>query len=63
MGIFNKILKIFYIIVTDMNLFGEKKTNLGLFYLNKSLNLHIFCSGIDSFSGDLLLKNLKLQLC
>ena len=63
MGIFNKLLKIFYIHIADLNIFAEKKTNLGLFYLEQPLNLHIFFAGVDSFSVALLLKNAKLRLC
>ena len=48
--------------LSDMNLFSEKKTNLGLFFLLTPLNLHIFCQGCDTVSLPLLLLNLKLRL-
>jgi hypothetical protein len=42
-GIFSKNMNIFYISISDLNIFSEKKTNLGLFYLKQTLNLHLFC--------------------
>lgn len=61
-GVFSKTLQVFYIVIRDLNIFSEKKTNLGLFYLKQNLNLHIFCQGSDLYSTRLLLRNLKLSL-
>jgi hypothetical protein len=61
-GIFNKDLQIFYIIIKDMNLFSEKKTNLGLFQLYQDLNLHFFFKGIEYPGATYLLRNMKLHL-
>lgn len=58
-GIFSNKLNIFYIIIKDLHIFSEKKTNLGLFFLKQSLNMHIFCKGCDDMH--LFLKNLKLN--
>lgn len=41
-GIFSNELGIFYIVLKDLNVFSEQKTNLGLFYLNNNLTLHLF---------------------
>lgn len=60
-GIFSKKLNIFYIIIKDLHIFSEKKTNLGLFFLKQPLNLHIFCTGCDELDINLFLQNLKLN--
>lgn len=61
-GWHSKKLQIFYLLLGDLNLFSEKKTNLGLFYLLTPLNLQIFSQGCDPVSLPLLLKNLKIDL-
>jgi len=60
-GLFSKHLKIFYLVIGDMNIFSEKKTNLGLFALEQNINFHLFCKGIDLVSCQLLLCNLKIK--
>jgi hypothetical protein len=60
-GIFSLAQKKYYIILKDLTLFSERKTNLGLFYLQQSLNLHIFYSGCDSINIKCFLKNLKMR--
>lgn len=61
-GIFSENLKIFYLIIKDVNIFTEKKTNLGLFSLEKNLNIHLYMEGVDLNSMHLFLCNLKLKL-
>ena len=60
-GIFSKDSKIFYLVIKDLNVFSEKKTNLGLFFLENNLNFHIFCCGVDLHGTTLLLRNLKIN--
>ena len=60
-GIFSKRLNILYIVLKDLTLFSEKKTNMGLFNLENFLNLHLYFSGGDINSSKILLKNLKLK--
>lgn len=36
------ILNFFYLVIKDLNVFSEKKTNLGLFYLKNSLDINCF---------------------
>lgn len=62
-GIFNKRLNIFYVVIKDLSVFSEKKTNLGLFYLYQDLNIHFFCKGCDYLGTMYLLNNLKVQIC
>jgi hypothetical protein len=56
-GIFNKILKIFYIQIADLNVFTERKTNLGLFYVEQPLNIHLHFAGLDLHCMRLFLNN------
>jgi hypothetical protein len=56
---FSKELNIFYFIIKDMNIFSELKTNLGLFKLNKPLNIHIYFLGVDYLSTKIYLNNYK----
>lgn len=60
-GIFSKKLNILYIVLKDLTIFSEKKTNMGLFNLENSLNLHLYFSGGNINSSKLLLKNFKLN--
>lgn len=60
-GVYSKEFNIFYFIIKDLNVFCEKKTNLGLFFLESSLNYQIFCNGVDLYGTTLLLRNLKLN--
>jgi len=60
-GIFSKRLNIFYLVLKDLNLFSEKKTNLGLFFLNHSLSFHLCIKGGNVFFSKILLKNLKIK--
>jgi hypothetical protein len=49
------------IAVLDMNLFTEKKNNVGLFNLKDSLNYKFFFSGVDfNQNGEFFLSSLKL---
>jgi hypothetical protein len=50
-----------YIVLKDLTLFSEKKTNMGLFNLENFLNLHLYFSGGDINSSKILLRNLKLK--
>lgn len=61
-GIFSRTPSIFYIVIKDLNVFCEKKTNLGLFFLESTLNFQLFCKGIDLYGTKLLLRNLKINL-
>lgn len=51
----------FYIILKDVTIFGEKKTNLGLFSLKNGLTIKLHCIGVDFYSTRILLKNLKIK--
>lgn len=59
-GIFSKDLNILYVNLRDLNLFSEKKTNLGLFNLNSELNILFKLGGGDHKTSKVLLKNFKL---
>jgi hypothetical protein len=48
-------------ILRDLTVFSDKKTNLGLFNLKNSLSLRLFINGGDVSSSKLLLKNLKIK--
>ena len=54
------ILQIYYLVFKDLNVFSEKKTNLGLFVLKSKLNFKMFCTGQDILSNTLLLRNMKI---
>lgn len=60
-GLFSKEAKIYYLVIRDMNVFSEKKTNLGLFFLENNLNFHIFCKSLDLPGASCLLRSLKLN--
>lgn len=55
------ILNFFYLVIKDLNVFSEKKTNLGLFYLKNNLDIKLFFHGINGDSCKVLLKNIKLN--
>lgn len=55
-GIFSDKLTIFYPILKDLNVFSERKTNLGLFVLKNNLNLKLFCTGVGILSNKILLR-------
>lgn len=60
-GLFSSELRIFYIILNDLIMFTEKKTNFGLFFLRVNLNILLYASGVDDISiSKLLLTNLKV---
>lgn len=61
-GILSSEPKIFYIIIKDLNIFSEKKTNLGLFSLKNNLDLKLFCTGYDLIASKILLRNMKLNM-
>jgi len=61
-GIFSKSFNIFYIVLKDLNIFSEKKTNLGLFNLKSNLNFNIFINGYSTKDSYILLRTLKLNL-
>jgi hypothetical protein len=60
-GIFSMKLNILYIVLKDLTIFSEKKTNMGLFNLEDSLNLHLYFSGGDVNSSKLILNNSKIN--
>ena len=60
-GIYSKKSNILYIVLKDLTVFIEKKTNMGLFNLEDSLNLHLYFSGGDITSSKIILKNLKIK--
>jgi hypothetical protein len=60
-GVFSSRLNILYIVLNDLTIFSEKKTNMGLFNLQDSLNLHMYFSGGDINTSKLLLQNLKMN--
>lgn len=62
MNIFSYSLNVYYLLIKDFNIFGEKKTNLGLFFLKSFLNIKFFCTGVDIMSTKIFLKNLKITL-
>lgn len=47
--------------IKDMNIFSEKKTNLGLFNLKDNFNLKFFFVGLDFISVKLYFNNMKLN--
>lgn len=59
-GIFSVLLKIFYIKLTDLTLFSDRKNNLGLFSLKSYLNIKLYCNGVDINSIKIFLNDLKL---
>lgn len=61
-GVYSTKLNLLYIVLNDLTIFSEKKTNMGLFNLEDSLNLHIYFSGGDIKSSKLILKNMKINL-
>jgi len=61
-GIFSIKLNIFYLSITDLNIFSEKKTNLGLFNLKQNLDFKFFCTGFDIQNSKVLFRNLKIYL-
>jgi len=61
-GLFNKSLNIFYILLKDLNIFSEKKTNLGLFNLKSVFNSHIYLKGCHVEDSYILLKMLKIKI-
>lgn len=60
-GIYSYNLPVYYLVLHDLNVFSEKKTNLGLFYLRQKLTLHFFC-GKDINSMRFFFLNLKYDL-
>lgn len=61
LGVYSKKLNIFYIVLKDLTIFSERKTNMGLFYLEDNLNLHLYFSGGDISSSKIIIKNTKLK--
>jgi hypothetical protein len=55
-------IKVCHVIIKDVNIFAEKKTNLGLFAIKQYFNIKLFFIGIDSSLVNILLKNLKISL-
>lgn len=51
---------VFFIVIKDMNIFSEKKTNLGLFNLKNYLNVKVSISASDSDAARLLLNVFKI---
>lgn len=61
-GLFSNELHIFYIILNDLIMFTEKKTNFGLFFLRVNLHTLLYVSGLnDTDVSKLLLTNLKIK--
>jgi hypothetical protein len=60
-GVYSMKLNLLYIVLKDLTIFSEKKTNMGLFNLEDSLNLHIYFSGGDINSSKLILRNIKIN--
>jgi len=58
-GLLNKNLNLFFILVKDLNIYSELKTNLGLFNIRRPLNIRLFFSGCDYKASKILLNNLK----
>ena len=54
--------KIFSLILKNCNVFGEKKTNLGLFSIKSFLFVKFFCSGVDAYSLRIFFQNLKFSI-
>ena len=46
--------------IKDMNIFSEKKTNLGLFNLKDDLNLRFYLNSTNPLAVKLYLNNMKL---
>lgn len=60
-GVYSNNLKIFYLLLKDLNVFTEKKTNLGLFSLKKHFNMFLYFEGVDITYIKLFNKNMKLN--
>jgi hypothetical protein len=60
-GVFSYSLSVLYMVLKDLTVFSDKKTNLGLFNLKNPLSLRLFVSGGDAFVGRILLRNLKVK--
>jgi hypothetical protein len=60
-GVYSLKLNILYIVLKDLTIFSEKKTNMGLYNLEDSLNLHMYFSGGDIKISKIFLKNLKIN--
>jgi len=60
-GVFSFSQNVLYMILKDLTIFSDKKTNLGLFHLKNDLSLRLFISGGDVNSSMVLLKNLKIK--
>lgn len=58
--LFSTELKAYGLVVKDMSIFNEKKTNIGLFNLEHNLNMRIFFTGIDIESTSIFLNSLKM---
>jgi len=55
-------LYLFSYTIKDMNIFVEKKTNVGLFNLKDPLDLRVFVFSADNLSPNLLLQSFKIFL-
>jgi len=61
-GIYSAQYKITYLTTSDLAIFSEKKTNLGLFFLQQPLNLHIYwLGGLNDTKFLVAVSNFKLN--
>jgi hypothetical protein len=59
MGVLDRRLNIFFILLKDLNVYSELKTNLGLFNIKRPLNIKLYLNGGDWTNGKLLLNNYR----
>lgn len=52
----------FHLIIKELNMYGEIKSNMGLFFLKSFLNVKFFCTGFDLSCVTILLNSLKINL-
>ena len=54
-----KYINVFSIIVKDLNIYSELKTNLGLFNIKRNFNISLYFIGSNIKYNNILLKNIK----
>lgn len=54
-----KNINIFFIIIKDLNIYSELKTNLGLFNIKRNFNINLYFIGSNINYNSIFLKNMK----
>jgi len=58
-GYYTNIAMIYYVVIKDLNLFSERKTNSGLFNIKTKLIVSIYIKGHNGLVNKMLPKNMK----